>query len=331
MQYLTHLQELHIEGIQATELDLSACTQLVHVCLDIGDEEQPLRHLVLPFGPDVHLKDLQLTSKQINRSFVLENLSQAHLVSHIYFSRVNPKNLTEGDWPSNLPHLQSISFSRSNYVVPQQFLGYPHLVELELADYTPNHLPDWFSGLTQLSPLYMEGCNLNVFPVGVLCLSRLVYLTIMNCPAVKITKDIMRMADWGCLENLSLTVFDAGLQSHSLDSRLYLLELCQCLTARGVAVDLSVIDLEDEMYESERSTISIAKGPQVSSCVKVHQCDIIESYCLDKQTMKADMCSSFTMYTRWLSWRCTCHIHYLTPYALLWSLACLQFFQFMQH
>lgn len=186
VKQLSHLQELQIYGIHATELDLSSCNQLVHLYIEFNYQMQPLHRLVLPAGPDVHLKHLELESTPINMRFILENLSLAHSVTRISFSEVHPDNLQEGDWPCSLPHLKGISFS--NYLLPQQLLGYPHLTHLFIESYASNHLPEWFSGLTQLRCLQMNGCSFYAFPEGVLCLSKLTKLRVMNFSALTITK-----------------------------------------------------------------------------------------------------------------------------------------------
>ena len=249
-QHLTHLQELHIDGIHAAELDLSNCTQLtfLDVTLDHLRQQlpvQPLQRLILPFGPDVSLQRLTLTSMHIKTPFVLENLSQALSITHITFIAAFPVNLIQGDWPCSLPQLQSVHFSESDYSLPQQFLGCLELNDLRLEHYAANHLPDWFSGLTQLTSLHMSACKFESFPASVLCLSKLKHLSIDSFPAMTITKDILQVAAWCCLENLDLSVMDpVGNHSYSLDSQLYLLDLCQCLIARDVEVDVAVYPVE---------------------------------------------------------------------------------------
>lgn len=186
VQHLTHLRELHIYGIHATELDLSCCTQLVRLHLEFDDPGPPLHRLVLPASPDVRLEHLELESTQVHMPLVLENLSLAHSITHICFSDVYLKNLREGDWPCSLAHLEG------NYFVPQQLLGYPQLHDLFIEGYTSNHLPDCFSGLTQLRSLQMLGCSFHTFLVGVLNLSQLTRLAIMNLPALKIIKEMVK-------------------------------------------------------------------------------------------------------------------------------------------
>ena len=97
-------------------------------------------------------------------------------------------------------------------------------------------MPGWFSGLTQLTSL----CKFHSFPLDVLGLPKLARLAIKNLSPMTMTKDVMQMAACCCLKNFALGVMDpAGDQSYSLDSQLYLLELCQCLSAKGVEVDVA--------------------------------------------------------------------------------------------
>lgn len=255
-QHLAHLRELHILGVHAIELDLSSCTQLVVMHLDVDDnKERPLRHLLLPFGPDERLKDLELCSVQTPNPLVLENLSLAPSLTHVSFSGVYAKNLMEGDWPCSLAHLERLSFSNCVYTLPQQFVGYRRLSDMSLNDYAPKHLPDWFSGLTQLTSLEVQDCNFMTFPLGVLNLSKLTNLAIRNYPALRITKDIMQISTWRCLQSFDLRVRgpigSSNLETYSLDSQLYLLELCQCLNANGVATDVSYDEVDDFFEYSE--------------------------------------------------------------------------------
>lgn len=241
-QHLTHLQELYIHDIYVTELDLSSCTQLLDFNLTFDQRRQQvqasqaLQRRVLPFGPDVHLKNLVVYSTQIQRPFVsvLVNLSQAQSIASIAFVKAFPENLREGDWPCDLPQFHSGFFSDSKSTLPQQFLGYTHLNNLHWDSCAPSELPNWFSGLTQLTSLHMDDCTFASFPAVVLSLFQLRSLTIRNFPVMTITTDILQIAAWRCLGDLDLSVMDpVGNQSYSLDSQLYLLELCQCLVARG--------------------------------------------------------------------------------------------------
>lgn len=225
--------------------------------LDVDDaEERPLRHLLLPFGPDVCLKDLKLRSVRTTTPLVLENMSLAQSLTHISFSGVYAKNLMEGNWPCSLAHLERVLLSNCNYTLPQQFVGYSRLSDICLSGYAPKHLPDWFSGLTQLTALQMQDCNFITFPAGVLSLSKLTNLAIGNFPALRITKDIMQIATWCCLQSFDLSVdgimcsSSLQIESYSLDARLYLLELCQCLNANGVAINVSYHEVDEDLVRT---------------------------------------------------------------------------------
>lgn len=103
-QYLTHLKWVQIDGIFAKELDLSDCTQLGMLVLFVENQQQ---RLVLPFGQNVCLNMLELNCTPGNRPFVLDNLSLACSVTEISLHGLHARNLTEADWPCDLPQLES--------------------------------------------------------------------------------------------------------------------------------------------------------------------------------------------------------------------------------
>lgn len=121
--------------------------------------------------------------------------------------RVGPfdLNLKGGAWPSQMPALASIILNCQTLcsALPKQLLLHKQLHSLELYKLHSSHLPDWFSGMTQLKSLILTGAELLSFPLCLLPLCQLHYLYLEGlCNALLIPAEIAIISDWDCLEGL---------------------------------------------------------------------------------------------------------------------------------
>ena len=135
-----------------------------------------------------------------------------------------------------MPALEHVEILYLQSAVPQELLLYTQLHTLDLSWLRLSHMPEWFSGMTQLKTLLLDGASLQSFPLCLLPLCQLKDLRMMDLDtALAIPAEIAQTADWHCLESRCLDV-DA---EYDFDSRLHLLALCHELRSRDVFVTIS--------------------------------------------------------------------------------------------
>ena len=237
---LCNLQNLTLTGT-AQSFDLTCCTQLT--LLDLTVHHLVSQHLTLPHGDHVQLQQLCLQGRKWDLQLVLDNLCFATQLTSLDFSQVYPSNLqSDKGWPATMPLLEHVELVDLKCRPPHQWCHYPKLTSLNLSRLQYTHLPEWFSGMTQLKTLGLSEARFPVFPSCLLQLSNLTQLLLNDIvPPMVIPGDISSIAWWPCLCKLDLSIPVNTMKDYTydLDSQVYVLRLCHLLKSRGVIVNLS--------------------------------------------------------------------------------------------
>ena len=100
---LTNIQKLILCRGKAQTVNLSYCTQLTSLSLNVSSR---LQTVALPQGDSVQLCSLHMTSEEsINPQLVMSNLSCASRLVTLDVDSIHPSNLRRGDWPLCMPEL----------------------------------------------------------------------------------------------------------------------------------------------------------------------------------------------------------------------------------
>ncbi len=151
------LQFLQLGYNRESGYDLSVCTQLTHLKLyNLNDQTDTIR---LPYGDSAALQFLELTKSAVRSctGLAIHHLDMALQLSRLHFDIAYPDNHIEGGWPDSLPRLQILKLLAPSDI-PVQFLNYTSLQNLDLSGISA-HLPFWFSGMTRLKKLNLQGAT----------------------------------------------------------------------------------------------------------------------------------------------------------------------------
>ena len=233
------LQCLQLGFCRERGCDLSVCTQLTHLKLyTLGDRTETIK---LPFGDSVALQFLELTKGAFNQctGLAIHHLDMALQLSRLHFDMPYPDNYIEGGWPDLLPQLQTLKL-RAPSDVPVQLLNYTSLQNLDLFGISV-HLPFWFSGMTQLKRLNLEGAECG-FQECILDLAQLESLNLKNAkPALQLPDSVLRLVDWQQLCSLDMSFAAHGThQPGTMETVMNLMLLQEAFEARRTVSPLTV-------------------------------------------------------------------------------------------
>ena len=232
------LQCLQLGFCRESGCDLSICTQLTHIKLyDLDDQTD---RIALPYGDRVALQFLELSKSAVLdcTGLSIHNLDMALQLSRLHFDIPYPDNHIEGGWPDLLPQLQTLKLLAPSDI-PVQLLNYTSLQNLDLSGIS-QHLPLWFSGMTQLKRLNLEGAKCG-FQECILDLAQLESLNLMNAtPALQLSDSVLRLIDWQHLYSLEMSFAAHGHQPGTMETIMNLMLLQEAFEARRTVSPLTV-------------------------------------------------------------------------------------------
>jgi len=235
------LQCLQLGFCRESGCDLSICTQLTHIKLyDLDDQTD---RIALPYGDRVALQFLELSKSAVldGTGLTIHHLDMALQLSRLHFDIPYPDNHIEGGWPDLLPQLQTLKLLAPSDI-PVQLLNYTSLQNLDVSGIA-QHLPIWFSGMTQLKRLNFEGAKCGVQEC-ILDLAQLENLNLMNAtPALQLSEcqlSVFRMLDWQhlCSLEMSFAAHDAH-QPGTMETVMNLMLLQEAFEARSTVSPLT--------------------------------------------------------------------------------------------
>lgn len=232
------LQCLQLGYNRESGCDLSICTQLTYLKLyHLSDQTDNIR---LPYGDSVALQVLELTKSAVRNctGLAIQYLDKALQLSRLHFNIPYPDNYFEGGWPDLLPRLQILKLLAPSDI-PVQLLKYTSLQNLDLSGIS-EHLPFWFSGMTQLKNLNLEGAKCG-FQECVLDLAQLERLNLMNAePPLQLSDSLLRLSDWQHLCSLKMSFAAHGYQPGIMETIMNLMLLQEAFEARSTVSPLTV-------------------------------------------------------------------------------------------
>ncbi len=234
----TRLQRLELHSGSDDVVDLSCCTSLT--ALHLGERQDVLRKMMLPEGEDVRLEDLLIECLIAREKgpFDMLNLDMALQLTCLTLRNACPETLQQGAWPKALPALKSLTLTCVTHTLSPKLCSYTQLEDLGLSFIHVDTLPEWFSNLTQINTLRLQGCQFSQFPTSLLGLSQLKTLNMRYMYPVLLPESISAFVHWPHLSVLDLSTHSDKL--HDLDSHLILLLLDHAFKQRGVRSPLLV-------------------------------------------------------------------------------------------